>query len=290
MRMCLSCAATFEATGWSCPRCGYAPELVDGLPLFAPDLARGNPEDAAYGYDALYAAESRHFWFVNRSRLIAWAIARYFPGVRSLFDAGCGTGGVLRALRAALPHLRLSAGDAHVSGLAFARRQLPDVSFVQLDVRQMPFDGEFDLVGLFDVLEHLDDEMHVLREIHRATRPGGGLIVTVPQHRWLWSALDEYSHHRRRYSRGDLLTKIRRAGFTIDRVTSFMALTLPAQLAARLRKRRLATLDPGAELALGPAVNGVLGAICAVERTAIGAGLSLPVGGSLMVVARRSRQ
>jgi SAM-dependent methyltransferase len=287
MRLCLSCAATLNGAGWACPRCGLTPPVVDGVTILAPDFAKGNPTDAEYVHEELYAAEDRHFWFTSRSRLIAWAIERYFPDARSLFDAGCGTGGVLAALRTRLPRVHFAAGDALLAGLAFARRRLPEIAFVQIDLRRLPYDREFDLVGMFDVLEHLDEDEDALREMFRSTKPGGGLIVTVPQHQFLWSALDEYSHHRRRYSRQDLVEKISRAGYVIQRATSFMSVTLPLQFASRLRQQNVATLDPAAEMRLNPVINGALRAMCAVERAAIVSGVSFPVGGSLLVVARR---
>ena len=288
MRLCVSCAATLNGAGWACPRCGLTPPVVDGVTVLAPELAQGNPVDAVYRYEALRAAERRHFWFNSRFRLIVWAIERYFPDVQSLFDAGCGTGGVLSALRLRLPRVRIVAGDAHLSGLAFARRQQPEIAFVQIDLRRLPYDREFDVVGLFDVLEHLDDDEQALRELFRSTRPGGGLIVTVPQHRFLWSALDEFSHHRRRYSRRELVEKISRAGYVVQRATSFMSVTLPLQLASRLLQQDAVTLDPVAELQLNPVVNGVLRAMCSVERSMIVSGCSLPVGGSLLAIARRA--
>jgi SAM-dependent methyltransferase len=258
--------------------------------ILAPEIAQGNPADAEYGHEELHAAEDRHFWFTSRSRLIAWAIERYFPDVQSLFDAGCGTGGVLAALRARLPRVHFAAGDALLAGLAFARRRLPEIAFVQIDLRRLPYDREFDLIGMFDVLEHLDEDEQALREMFRSTRPGGGLIVTVPQHQFLWSALDEYSHHRRRYSRQELVDKISRAGYAIQRATSFMSVTLPLQFAARLRQQDVVTLDPAAEMRLKPAVNRVLRAMCSVERAAIALGVSFPAGGSLLLVARRPSQ
>jgi SAM-dependent methyltransferase len=262
--------------------------MIDGVPVLAPELARGNPTDADYGYDELHAAEGRHFWFTNRSQLIAWSVRRYFPNATSFFDVGCGTGGVLDALRIAAPGLELTGADALLSGLAYARRQLPHVRLAQVDIRRLPYDREFDLVGAFDVLEHLDDDDRALAEMYRSTAVGGGLIVTVPQHPFLWSALDDYSRHRRRYTRHQMIGAIERAGYVIARATSFMTLTLPVQLLSRLRKQNLATLDPAAEMRLNPVVNAILGALCRVERLAIAAGVSLPIGGSLLVVARRT--
>src|SRR5437867_279279 len=112
MRRCVSCETTLDVAGWNCPRCHFVPAVVDGVPVLAPELARGNPTDANYGYDELHAAEDHHFWFTNRSQLISWATRRHFSGVTSLFDVGCGTGGVLAALRAAFPAVRFAGADA----------------------------------------------------------------------------------------------------------------------------------------------------------------------------------
>jgi SAM-dependent methyltransferase len=288
MHQCASCQTALDGATWNCSACGFASSIIDGVTVLAPELARGNPDDANYRYAELHAAERTHFWFTNRSRLIAWAVRHYFPGATSFFDVGCGTGGVLDVLRSSLQGVRLVGADALLAGLAFAKDQLPDAAFVQLDIRKLPFDREFDVIGVFDVLEHLDDDEQALREMHRATTVGGGLIVTVPQHRFLWSALDDYSHHRRRYTRRQLISVVRRAGYVVERATSFMTLTLPAQLASRVRKQNLATLDPVAEMRLNPVINAALGALCGAERAAIAAGVSLPIGGSLLLVARRT--
>src|SRR5499427_3381036 len=287
MRRCVTCEATIDGAGWECRRCLFKPAIVNGVPVLAPELAHGNPIDADYDYGVLRAADEGHFWFTHRNRLIAWAIRRYFPDARSFIDVGCGTGGVLRALRSTIPSVQYAGADALLAGLALARQTVPDVPFTQVNIHRLPYDREFDLVGAFDVVEHLDDDEHALREMCRSTRPGGGAIVTVPQHPFLWSALDEFSRHRRRYTRQALVTSMERAGYVVERATSFMSFTLPAQMASRRRRRDVRALDVGGEMRLSPFVNGMLGAICAAEGAAIGAGMSFPAGGSLLVVARR---
>ncbi len=256
------------------------------MPVLAPALAAANAGDAAYLHDDLAAAEARHFWFEARNRLIIAALDKHFPAARSFLDLGCGTGGVLAAIDRARTDLALCAGDALLAGLERAKRRVPGASFVQLDIRRLPYEREFDVIGIFDVLEHLDDDEGVLREVRRATKPGGGAIITVPQHPSLWSALDEFSRHRRRYTRAGLLDAVRRAGFEVERVTSFMTFVLPVLLLSRIGKRDAAMLDPVAELKIASAPNAVLRAICRLEAATIAAGWSWPAGGSLLVVAR----
>ena len=105
---------------------------------------------------------------------------------------------------------------------------MPDAELLEVDARRLPFEAEFDVVGAFDVLEHIEEDERALIEMHAALRPGGGLVVTVPQHPALWSAVDEYSRHVRRYRRSELLTKLRDSGFEVIHWTSFVSLLLPA--------------------------------------------------------------
>jgi SAM-dependent methyltransferase len=287
VRCCPQCKSDPISTSWNCQRCGFAARTVDGVPLLAPAISEWTGEDADYTYPELRDAENRHFWFVSRAQLIAWAIRRYFPGAASLFDVGCGTGGVAATIGRLEPSLAIVAGDSQLRALGLAKHQAPRVEFVQCDIRELPFEREFDIAGAFDVLEHLDDDEAVLREMHRVIRPGGGLIITVPQHQWLWSEVDDFSHHRRRYARAELERRIKAAGFQLLRVTSFMTLTLPAMLLSRMRPRRSDGFDATRELRIGDVSNAVLSAACAIERLLITTHVPLPVGGSLLAIARR---
>jgi len=287
MKRCLRCEATFVAEGWACPSCGYEPEQRHGHLVFAPGLLDGGRSDAEYTDDAILEAESRHFWFEGRSRLVEWALQRHLPEARSLLEMGCGTGFVLMGLRAAFPHLRLCATDSRVETLAHATRRLPGVPLYQMDARHVPFRAEFDAVAAFDVIEHIDEDEAALREMTAALRPGGGLLVTVPQHPWLWSTVDEWSCHRRRYTRGELLARLSAAGLQVSFVTSFTSLLLPLLALARLRRPPLQEFDPGAELRIGSFGNAVLRRISAIERVMIRAGATFSAGGSLLAVGRK---
>ena len=269
--------------------CGFAPVRNDGLLVLAPDVAEGDGTDAAYELAALADAERRHFWFRARAQLIAWAINRYFPDANNLLDVGCGTGSVLAELHAASPHLTLTGTEILVSALRYARGRVPDIELLQLDAHQLPFDRHFDVVCAFDVLEHFDDDEPVLHEMAKSAREGGGLVLTVPQHPWLWSRADEFARHRRRYRRRDLIDRVQRAGFSIRRVTSFVTLLLPALLWSRVRERsRDEPFDPVAEFRIGPVTNAAATVLSDFEQLCIRAGISWPAGGTLLLVGVRS--
>ncbi len=125
-------------------------------------------------------------------------------------------------------------------------------------------------------------------EMTRATRRGGGVIITVPQHGWLWSAEDEAGDHRRRYSRSELVEKLTRAGLSIERVTSFVSLLLPVMAASRfLDHTGSRDVDWLRELGLPRPLDAAFEATLVAELALIRAGFSLPAGGSLLAVARR---
>lgn len=245
-----------------------------------------------HGYDpAAFAQiaefEDRSWWFRSRNRLIEQTIRHLFPDAGSVLEIGCGTGYTLKALRNALPGAELTGTELFDEGLRVARERWPGMRLIQADARALPFDREFDLAGAFDVLEHIDEDGSALVELRRVVRPGGGVIVTVPQHQWLWSAADDYAHHQRRYSRSQLVSLVETAGFTTRMVTSFVTLPLPAmalsRMSQRLKGQTLADFDPWAEFRIPPFLNRTFEILAAAERYAIARGFSLPAGGSLLI-------
>jgi SAM-dependent methyltransferase len=242
----------------------------------------------AQSFARLAAREDRNYWFRARNRLIVWALGRHFQVLRDYLEVGCGTGYVLSAVEAAFPSAMTVGGEAHRAGLEYAARRVRRSRLLQIDAASIPFRDAFDAIGCFDVLEHIEDDGRVLAECFHALRRGGGIVLTVPQHPFLWSASDEYALHVRRYTRAELLGKLRLAGFRPVLVTSFVALLLPAMLAARARQRQLdAAYDPEAEFAVGRVANALLEGVLDFERQLIRLGLRFPFGGSLLIVAKK---
>ena len=286
MKMCMACGQRFKADDWHCPGCGQSPELYDRFLSFSPDLAETNDSfDAGY-FAQLAKLEAGYFWFRSRNRLLIWALHRYFPHANRFLEIGCGTGYVLSGIQREFPEMMLSGSDIFTEGLAFAEKRLPGVSLFQMDARLIPFEGEFDVIGAFDLLEHIVEDDAVLSQMFQATKSGGGIMLTVPQHPSLWSVVDEYSFHKRRYTRKELAEKVERAGFEIIRVTSFVFFLLPLMLFSRLKQPGSQDdFDPVAELQIDNVLNTALEKVLGIERILIERGFSFPSGGSLIVVA-----
>ncbi len=283
MKRCLVCDLPFGGTAWRCPRCAREPALCDGIRVFAPDP---DPESARYldhAFAFLAGVEDRHFWFRSRNRLIAWTLARDCPKAVSLLEIGCGTGYVLNGIRRACPGLTLAGGDLFRSALAIAAGRLPGVALYQMDARRIPFEAEFDVIGAFDMLEHVAEEDAVLAEARRALRPGGHLLLTVPQHPGLWSYADDVARHLRRYRARGLRARLERAGFRVRRCLPFVALLAPALWAAR--RRGGTERDLKAQLQLPVWANRALAGVMALEFGLLRSGWRPPCGGSLLAVA-----
>jgi SAM-dependent methyltransferase len=292
----------------ACPACGGSLTQGSDGPAACGSCGRGYPTRdgilnlalgglGAPGYDPHYfrsipQVEERHFWFVARRETILRGLRRVVPDLeaRPLFDVGCGTGGLLAFLeRSGLPVA--GACDAYVEGLRVARKRLSAPLVLTDEGRLPPLATGQRLVGLFDVLEHIDDDRGTLRFLRSVLEPGGVLVLTVPAHPFLFDEMDALAHHRRRYRRRDLRVKLEEAGFQVLLLEHFMGLLMPLLVGLRAAGRLLSRPDAAprrrrAELTVVPGVNGLLLAALRLEGALHGA-LPVPFGSSLLAVARR---
>jgi len=242
-------------------------------------------------YHTFYEVEDRHWWFVGRRAVVGSFLERLFPaggngaGARRILDVGCGTGGMLPLLSR---FGRVTGVDSEPLALDYCRKRgIEDVhlqgSFTVAD--------PYDVVTLFDVLEHVEDEAGFLGVMKGWLKPGGRLILTVPAFPFLWSRHDDLNLHQRRYTRPTLHAALVKAGFTVRRITYFNTILFPLAALARLTDRKV-PIEAGADeeeilkpLRIGP-LNGLLAGVFGSERHLLKLG-AMPFGVSLYAEAQR---
>jgi len=235
----------------------------------------------------IHEVEEWHWWYRGRRRIIGALVRRLAlaPGTEIL-DAGCGSGRNMVDLARYGPVTGLEIADASVH---WARnRGIGEV--IQGSIMEAPFpDGRFDFAVCLDVLEHIDDELHALRELRRVMRADATLLVTVPAYQSLWSEHDVINHHMRRYTRATLAAVAAEAGWATEWTTYFNGCLLPAAAAhRRLSRLRRSVDEPVSDLELTPVrLNALLQAPLNLEAWAIGRGWRIPAGLSLMAVLRK---
>lgn len=288
MKICLKCEHVFSSESWQCPTCGYAPVYLAGITAHAPEFSNGGGGFKPEYFSELARLEAANFWFCARNRLILWALNTYAPNAHSFLEIGCGTAFVLSGIANAHPEMALYGSEIFLDGLSHATARLPDARFMQMDARSIPFMAEFDAIGAFDVLEHIEEDNAVLTQLNKALKPNGTLLLTVPQHPWLWSAADTYACHVRRYTKRDLHDKIIKAGFSIERSTSFVSLLLPAMLLSRRKNHQpVEKFDATSELQLPVFLNRSFLELMLLEQKFIRFGVNFPFGGSRLIVAKK---
>jgi SAM-dependent methyltransferase len=258
------------------------------------------PRNSRDGYEPLFfdrlaSIEDHHFWFRFRNRLlvsIAQEVTKSLAPGFHILEAGCGNGNVLRFLTGTLQRGVVVGIDLFDEGLRLARRR-STAHLVRGDVHAPPFRCRFDVIGAFDVIEHLQDDCQPLRDFHHLLAEHGVLLLTVPAHLSLWSHFDEAAGHCRRYSRKQLEVILAECGFRVDYITEFMMILYPVLwLARRLsgwrRKSGAATVDSLPDLRVFPVLNHLLLLLLYWELPLLRRQVRIPLGSSLLVIARRA--
>lgn len=234
-------------------------------------------------YQQMAELDDRHWWYRARRRILAELVRREAspPAKARILEIGCGSGHNLAMLAdfGRVDGLELDDEMRALSekrlGRKIMRSPLPELGEVK--------DASYDLIGAFDVIEHIDDDVAAVAAIAGKLKPGGKFIMTVPAHPWMWTAHDVANHHKRRYSKRALRALIEGSPMRLDKVGYFNSLLFPVAVAERAVSK-LRGKDDG-NVALPPApLNSALEAVFGAERYLVGR-LPLPPGLSLFAVA-----
>lgn len=266
-------------------------QIIDGIKCYHPELAFSNNGFSPEAFDVLYKAEHSNFWFRGRNRIILYMIKKYstFSGTKKFLEIGCGNGIVLNNLRNNTNY-ELYGSDIYIQGLLNARKKLTGVELIQMDATKFSKPGFYDAIGLFDVLEHIEEDKKVLVNLFQSVKPGGYLYITVPQYRFLWSQLDDIAFHKRRYTKRELLGKVQEAGFQIKYLGSFVFFLFPLMAMSRLlmKWQKSKEINGSEEFVTGKLTNSLLLFFMNMDEILIRLGLRLPFGGSIICVAKKN--
>jgi SAM-dependent methyltransferase len=261
-------------------------EYIDGIKCFDVEQAEENahyPEDA---FEKIYEIEDSHFWFQTRNQCIEYLVNQFgeIHKPHTFLEIGCGTGSVLKHLKNNT-NLTLSGAEIYLTALRYARKRLPNVNFFQANVLNLPFEAAYDYVAMFDVLEHIEEDILAMKNVNKTLLPGGIFFISVPQYSFMWSAADDEALHKRRYSKQELREKLETSGFKILYCGSYMFTLFPVMYLSRmLGKKRAGNYT---ELAISPVLNQLFKIISKIDIWLIRGGIKLPWGGSILCVAKK---
>lgn len=238
----------------------------------------------ADAYLEMAATEASHWWFVGRRSILSDIIAALdLPANARILEIGSGTGGNLEMLSL----------FGQVSALemnAMARSIALERTGGRFEIRDgfcpaaIPYAEEkFDLICIFDVLEHIEEDVETLIAVKSLLAKGGRILITVPAYQWLWSAHDEFLHHKRRYSAYTLRQKITLAGLRATRISYFNTLLFPLTAVIRVKDRLLSSAAPSGTSIPPPIINLILSKLFSSERLMLRQ-INLPFGVSLLSV------
>jgi SAM-dependent methyltransferase len=234
-------------------------------------------------YQQMAELDDRHWWYRARRKILADLIRREArpPANAHILEIGCGTGHNL-AMLGEFGHVDGLELDDEARALSEKRLGRKVMSSPLPELAEVS-DRYYDLIGAFDVIEHIDDDRAAIASIATKLKPGGKFVMAVPAHQWMWSAHDVVNHHKRRYSRRVLKTLIESSPLKLEKIGYFNSLLFPLAIAERAASKLRG--KENADVALPPApLNATLEKVFGIERHLVGR-LPLPPGLSLFAVA-----
>lgn len=237
-------------------------------------------------YREMARIEVDHWFWIGRRSVIRQSISNLNSESMDILEIGSGTGGNVELLNhfGSLTAVELEELARKISLEKFPSQIVLDGSLP--NNINLP-DESFDLVCLFDVLEHIDDSKGALERINRLLRPGGKVMITVPAYEWMWSKWDELHHHKRRYTRSRLSTELIESGFKLNKLSHFNTFLFPLILTTRVIIKFF-NLKGGAGHGTPPKLlNSILSQIIKFESYLMNY-FNLPFGVSILSIAEKS--
>jgi len=239
-------------------------------------------------YEIMNRVEDKHWWFVGRRAILESFLGTIRNELKTqnsklkILDVGCGTGA----------NLEMLANFGEPEGVDVSDDALEFCKAKGLKVHkglaeELPFEDEsFDVVTALDVVEHLDDDIGGLREMNRVMKKSGRALIFVPAFMWLWGVQDDVSNHRIRYTKKQIVERLEKSGFEIERAT-YANWTFFAPILAGRTLMKITGIKPESENNVNvSALNGIFGKIFSAEKLWL-KNFDFPFGVSIVITARK---
>ncbi len=236
-------------------------------------------------YRDLAEVEDSMWYFHALNQRMLLPLAPLAKHEASILDAGCGTGGLIKALQQYSPRWQITGLDYSPVACDFAR-QRTTVLIKEGSIEALPFeDSQFDAVVSADVICQIDDGSKALREFARVMKPGGILVINVAAYEWMRSYHDVQMDTRHRFRRSELGSLLRQAGFDVIISSYANMLIFPLIIA---RRKVFVPSNPESDVKpYPPLIEAFCGSMAALEYGALRRGITLPVGNSVFIAARK---
>lgn len=188
----------------------------------------------AQAYQKMAQEQTEHWWFKARREILEQALfSLNLTPDSKILEAGCGPGGNLNLLA---KFGDVSAVEMDDFARNFARKHTPNLPILKGWLPDnMPFpDKSFDLICLFDVLEHIENDKEALVKLGQLLKEGGKIILSIPAFQWLYGPHDKAHHHFRRYNEKEIRYKAHDAGLKVNYLNFFNSFLFPLVLLSRL--------------------------------------------------------
>jgi 2-polyprenyl-3-methyl-5-hydroxy-6-metoxy-1,4-benzoquinol methylase len=290
MIICPKCETilTKKSDCFECEKCQYKALIDRGIVCFNPEIDDSFSDYDPAALEIFYQHEKQHFWFRTRRDVIKDLFGKYVNKEDKVIEIGAGTGNISKMLLRA--GYNVAIGDVHKKALYLFKSHGVKEKY-QFDINQSPFRDHFDVVGMFDVLEHIKNDEQALESVSKILKDHGKIILTVPAHKWLWSRHD-YSH-KRRYNLGRIRKIFKKNNLKILEAKHFFVSIVPLLLArsflqspfkGKLSARKLAE----EQININPILNNILYALLCFEYKII-KNITPKIGGSILVVAEKRK-
>jgi len=242
-------------------------------------------------YLEMYQLEEAYWWHVAKRMLVKKLLSMYVDNYfqKKLVDVGCGTGKFLQEMNVWQDWGELLGLDGSDEAIRFTKeRHIANVKKANFE-KKLPLRSKtYDVITSLDVVEHINDDQHLVNEFYRVLKPGGLVVITVPAHQWLWTYWDEMLGHFRRHNKKSVTSLFSTAGFEIEKISYFYSYLLPIAIIFRLLKSSNKHKQQSSDFIKVPwIVNVILLMKAFLEKETIQY-FNIPFGLSVVCVARKT--